>query len=148
MPRVLVICIGNTLRSDDGFAWHVADELDSQPEEGRRVLKVHQLTPELADAMNEVALVIFVDAAMRGDPGEMNCTSVTTSHADLHFSHDLTPAVLLGMAKTLYAKEPRAFLISAAGKSFGHGETLSPEIATAIPLVLTRIRKLANAEGQ
>src|SRR6185437_7312282 len=104
MPRVLVICIGNTLRSDDGFAWHVADELNAQPGEGLLVFKVHQLTPELAEAMSEVALVIFVDAAMGGDPGEMSCTAVTSSDADLHFSHDVTPAVLLGMAKALYAK--------------------------------------------
>lgn len=148
MPRVLVVCIGNTLRSDDGFAWHVADELSRQPAENLRVFKVHQLTPELAEAMSEVALVIFVDAAMRGDPGELSCTAVTTSDADLHFSHDVTPAVLLGMANALYAKEPRAFLISAAGKIFDHGESLSPEIAAAIPTALTKIRQLANAESR
>lgn len=148
MPRVLVICIGNTLRSDDGFAWHVGDELNSQADEDLRVLKVHQVTPELAEEMSEVALVIFVDAAMRGDLGELSCAAVTSSDADLHFSHDITPAVLLGMAKVLYAREPRAFLISAAGKSFDHGETLSPEIAAAIPYALAKIRELANAEDQ
>jgi len=148
MPRVLVICIGNTLRSDDGYAWHVADELNTQPEEDRRVLKVHQLTPELAEAMSEVSLVIFVDAAMRGDPGELACDPVTTTGANLHFSHDVTPAVLLGMAKTLYAKEPRTFLICAGGKVFEHGESLSPEITAAIPRTLAKISELANTEGR
>jgi len=125
----------------------VADELNAQPGEGLLVFKVHQLTPELAEAMSEVALVIFVDAAMGGDPGEMSCTAVTSSDADLHFSHDVTPAVLLGMAKALYAKEPRTFLISAAGKFFDHGETLSPEIAAAIPPMLAKIRELAKPES-
>ena len=148
MPRVMVICIGNTLRSDDGFAWHVADELNSQPGEGLRVLKVHQLTPELAEAMSEVALVIFVDAGVGGDPGKLTCDPITTAGAALHFSHDVTPAVLLHITKTLYAKEPPTFLICAAGKIFDHGETLSPEIAAAIPTALTKIRQLANAESR
>ena len=147
MPRVLVICIGNTLRSDDGFAWRVADELNSQPAEDLRVLRVHQLTPELAEAMSESALVIFVDAGVRGDPGKLTCDPVTTAGADLHFSHDVTPAVLLHMAKTLYAKEPRTFLICAGGKVFEHGESLSSEIAAAIPPTVTKVRELADREG-
>lgn len=147
MPRVLVICIGNTLRCDDGFAWRIADELNSQPAEYLRVLKVHQLTPELAEEMSESALVIFVDAGVRGDPGMLTCDPVTTAGADLHFSHDVTPAVLLHISKTLYAKEPRSFLICASGRIFEHGESLSPEITATIPLVLAKIRELANTEG-
>jgi hydrogenase maturation protease len=143
MPRVLVICIGNTLRCDDGFAWYVADEL-SQATENLRVIKVLQLTPELAEAISEVGLVIFVDAAAHGEPGTLTCESITSSESDLRYSHDFTPATLVHMAKTLYGRQPKAFLICTAGRVFEHGESLSPEIASAVPAAVARVREIAG----
>jgi hydrogenase maturation protease len=145
MARVLVIGIGNTLRGDDGFAWHVADELVPQENENLRVLKVHQLTPELAEAVSEVDLAIFVDAGAHGAPGTLTCEPVSVSEADLRFSHDVTPATLIQMAKTLYGKQPQAFLICVAGKVFEHGETLSPEMAGAVPNAFAKVRELIGA---
>jgi Ni,Fe-hydrogenase maturation factor len=46
------------------------------------------------------------------------------------------------MAKTLYGKHPKAFLICAAGKVFEHGESLSPEIESAVPAAVARVREL------
>ncbi len=143
MPRVLVICIGNTLRCDDGFAWHVADELLRLHDQQCHVLKVLQLTPELAETISNVELVIFVDAAAHGEPGTLTCDPVTSSESDLRYSHDFTPATLVRMANTLYGHQPRAFLICAAGKVFEHGETLSPEIASATPAAVASVRKIA-----
>ena len=145
MPRTLVICIGNTLRGDDGFAWHVADELIHPPDETLRVLKVLQLTPELAEAISDVELVIFVDAAAHGEPGTLTCDSVASSESDLRYSHDFTPATLIQMAKTLYGQQPKAFLICAAGKVFEHGENLSPEIANAVAGVVAKVRETSGA---
>lgn len=144
MPRVLVICIGNTLRSDDGFAWHVADELNRQGGTNLRVLKVRQLTPELAEAASEVDLAIFLDAAAHGQPGTLTCDPVTTSEADLRFSHDITPSTVLEMAKTLYGHEPKACLICAAGRVFEHSENLSPEILSAVPAAVAKVGELAG----
>ncbi len=143
---MLVICIGNTLRGDDGFAWHVAEELKRREPANLRVLKVHQLTPELAEAVSEVGLAVFVDASAHGEPGVLTCDPVTTSEADLRFSHDVTPATVLQMAKTLYGHEPKAFLICAAGKLFEHSENLSPEVSNAVPAAAGKVRKLASIE--
>ena len=132
MPRVLVICIGNPLRCDDGFAWQVADELIQQRDENLHVLKVLQLTPELAETIGEAEQVIFIDAAAHGEPGTLTCEPVTSSASDLRYSHDFSPATLIQMAKTLYGRHPKAFLICAAGKVFEHGESLSPEVLRAI----------------
>ncbi len=142
MPRVLVIAIGNTLRWDDGFAWHVADQFSQAAHQDLAVTKVHQLTPELAEAVSEVDLVIFVDAGAHGTPGDLTCEEVTISEADLRFSHDVTPATVLQMCKTLYGKTPSAYLICATGKVFEHGESLSPEVAGAIPKALKTISQL------
>ncbi len=145
MPRTLVICIGNTLRSDDGFAWHVADELTKRSDENLRVLKVLQLTPELAESISKVEVVIFVDAAAHGEPGTLTCDPVTSSESDLRYSHDFTPATLIQMAKTLYGHQPKAFLICAAGKVFEHGESLSTEVGSAIPVGVAKVREIAGA---
>ena len=144
MPRVLVIGIGNTLRSDDGFAWHVADKLSRETNQDLAVIKVHQLTPELAEAVSEVDLAIFVDAAAHGTPGDLTCEGVAISEADLRFSHDVTPATILQMSKALYGKAPTAWLICATGKTFEHGESLSPEVAAAIPKTLNKIQELTQ----
>ena len=142
MARVLVIGIGNPLRSDDGLGWSVADQLSARSENNLQVLKVHQLTPELAEAVSEVDLAIFVDAGAHGAPGTLTCDTVSTSDADLRFSHDVTPATLIQIAKTLYGKQPQAFLICVAGKNFEHGESLSPEMTVAVPEVLAKVREL------
>ena len=144
MPQTLVICIGNTLRCDDGFAWHVADELLRQYGEALQVLKVLQLTPELTEAISEAALIIFVDAAAHGEPGTLTCDPVTSSESDLRYSHDFTPATLIQMANTLYGRQPKGLLICAAGKVFEHGESLSPELASAVPAAVARVRGIAG----
>lgn len=141
MPRVLVICIGNTLRSDDGFAWHVGDELVRQHHDNLHIFKVLQLTPELAETISEAERIVFIDAA-HGEPGTLTCDPVTSSESDLRYSHDFTPATLIQMAKTLYGRQTQAFLICAAGKNFEHGESLSPEISGAIPAAVSKIREL------
>jgi hydrogenase maturation protease len=140
MPRVLVIAVGNPLRCDDGLAWHAADELSrnaSPPE----ILRVHQLTPELAEAVSRADTVIFVDAASKGAPGKVTCANVAPA-ATAHFSHHFTPAAVLALAETLYGAHQTAFSVTMAGECFDHGDTLSPCVVEGMPLLLAKIRAL------
>jgi hydrogenase maturation protease len=149
MPHVQVLAVGNPLRSDDGLAWRAADELlrSTSPAE-IKIVKVHQLAPELAEDVSRAALVIFVDAAATGEPGTLNCERVVALAADSASSHSFTPAVLLQLSATLYGAAPVAFLISLAGKSFEHGESLSPEVTQAIPQLLAKIHELILEAGK
>ena len=62
--RVLIIAYGNPLRCDDGVAWRAAEALEGKfPSEQVEILRLHQLAPELADAVRQRELVLFVDAA-------------------------------------------------------------------------------------
>jgi hydrogenase maturation protease len=142
MARILVIGIGNPLRSDDGLGWRVAEQLSARTNENLRVLKVHQLTPELAEAISEADIAIFVDAGAHGIPGTLTCENVRVSEADLRFSHDVTPATLIQIAKTLYGKNPTAYLLCLVGTTFEHGESLSPEIVAVIPQAIAKIQEL------
>jgi hydrogenase maturation protease len=147
MARVLVIGIGNPLRSDDGLGWSVAEQLGARSEKNLQVLKVHQLTPELSEAISVLDLAIFVDAGVHGEPGTLTCDPVSTSDADLRFSHDVTPATLIQMAKTLYGKAPLAYLVCVTGKTFEHGESLSAEMTAAVPVVVAKVRELIGTHG-
>ena len=144
MPRVLVLAVGNPLRSDDGLAWRAADELRSGSSHSEiEILKVHQLTPELAEDVSRAALAIFVDAAAAViEPGTLTCEQVVASDEECAASHSFTPAALLQLAATLYNASPAAFLVSMAGKSFEHGNSLSPEVEQALPQVAAKVREL------
>jgi hydrogenase maturation protease len=143
MPHVLVLAVGNPLRSDDGLAWRAAGELRrSTPPAEIKIVKVHQLTPELAEDVSRAALVIFVDAAATGEPGTLNCERVVASVEESASSHSFTPAALLQLSAALYGTSPVAFLVSVTGKSFEHGDSLSPEIEQALPHLVAKIQEL------
>ena len=143
MSRILIIAIGNPLRSDDGLAWRVADELGRDSRlVGTEILTIHQLTPETAEPASQADLVIFVDAAATGEPGALHCEEITAADESASLSHSLTPQSVIMLGKTLYGKRPKAFLVSVSGNTFEHGESLSPEVQRSIPLVLAKIREL------
>lgn len=140
MPRVLVIAIGNPLRSDDGLAWRAADELSNLlPSTDVEILKVHQLTPELAEDTSRADRAIFIDAAASGNPGTLTCEEVVASEGESGSSHHLTPSALLRMSAVLYDACPKTFLVSLAGKSFEHGDSLSPEVERSLPTLVLKI---------
>ena len=62
-------------------------------------------------------LAILVDAGAQGlHLGLLPAHPASVSDADLRFSHDVTPATLIQMAKTLYGKAPLAYLVCVTEK--------------------------------
>ncbi len=140
---VVIIAYGNPVRSDDGLAWHAAKHLDRLP--ATEVHCVQQLMPELAEIISHAQLVIFVDAAEAGPPGEVSCIKVSENPQNIGgSSHYLSPAELVALAQFLYGSTPEAFSITVAGENFDHGEALSPTIAAAIPHVVKTIAGLVK----
>ena len=141
--RVLVIAYGNPLRSDDGIAWQAVEEI-------RRKLPfltivcVHQLTPELSKDASGADTIIFIDAMSSGEPGKVQCQTVSADCTRVDLSHNLAPAQVLAFCKQLYEVEPRAFLISIGGKCFDHGERLSVAAENALPRVTAMVNELLN----
>ena len=98
---MLIVAYGNPLRSDDGLAWRVADALEGKFSSLQvEILRLHQLTPELAESVSHVDAVIFVDAASAEAggrlPGEIRIEEIHAEEAgsfvQSRFSHHLTPA--------------------------------------------------------
>jgi hydrogenase maturation protease len=148
MARILIIGWGNPLRGDDGLGWRAAERLSELLRGHEAVVRVsHQLMPEFAEEMSRSDLVIFIDAACDNrSSGEIGFERVEPRRSPAAaFSHQMDPPALLGMAETLYGRCPEAFFFTVAGRSFGYGEELSPEVQSALPALLERIQKVCGA---
>ena len=141
MSQVLIIGYGNPLRGDDGVGWHAAQRLArSLADRDVAIQTTHQLTPEMAEAVSRAARVIFLDAACDQRPGEIALRTVQPDPAPSEmFSHQLTPELLLALAKRLYGSCPEAVLLTVGAASFECGETLSPAVASALPALLEQV---------
>ena len=104
------------------------------------ILRLHQLAPELAETVTRAKTVIFVDAAApngaNGQPGELCSSPVETIEGPPRFSHQLSPAAVLALARQLYGIDPRAFTVTLTGQNFDHGDTLSPVVGAALPVLV------------
>jgi hydrogenase maturation protease len=134
MPHTLIIGYGNPLRGDDGFGWHAALRLrEIIQDAGIEILAVHQLTPELMDAISRARRVIFIDAAVGEDAGKLTVTALeTTGGPAAVFTHFATPAALLEGARSLYGAKPEGLLITVVGLDFELGEKLSEPVQLAL----------------
>jgi hydrogenase maturation protease len=152
MPRVLIVAYGNPLRSDDGIAWRAADVIEGKfPESEVEILRLHQLAPEVANAVQNRELVLFVDAACidsanDSGAGEINVRQAsgneTGERLPGEFTHAYSPAKVLELGRELYGATPKACVITVAGENFEHGEWLSIPVAKALPDLTARIEQM------
>jgi hydrogenase maturation protease len=152
MPRVLIVAYGNPLRSDDGVAWRAADALEAKiPKPEVEILRLHQLGPELSEIASHSESLIFIDAASfpSGIPGEMRVAEIRSESADrtdaASFSHVLTPQTVITLTDALYGIKPRALVVTVTGANFDHGESLSPPVEAALPVLIDRIEGIVQS---
>ena len=159
--EILLIGYGNPLRGDDGVGWRVIEEIanrqssianrqrdnpQSTPHSALRtpqLIAVHQLLPELAEPISETDLVIFVDASVEGEPGAIAVRAIEPEPPQIGaFTHHFDPAGLVGYARDLYGRFPRAYLVTVTAVSLGYGEGLSDTLEAALPDLLQQIGQL------
>jgi hydrogenase maturation protease len=147
MGKTLIVAYGNPLRSDDGLAWKAAEELSGLKFPGEvEIVTLHQPTPELALAVSEASLVLFLDAAQAGIPGEMALQKLQPKTESSGFTHDFSPSTILSLAQALYGQSPEAYLLSMCGECFDHGETLSASVNQSLPAFIRRVRDLVSPQ--
>jgi hydrogenase maturation protease len=147
MARVLIIGYGNPLRGDDGFGWEAAEQLRervSGPD--LEILSLHQLTPELMEPIGRAERVIFIDAAVEGEPGEIRERRVEPAAAStVAMTHYATPEGLLAGARRLYGRAAEGWMITVAGADFSMGAALTVAVKNAASGVAERALDLASA---
>jgi hydrogenase maturation protease len=145
MAQVLIVAYGNPLRGDDGIGWIVADKLRQKLASPQvEILQLQQLLPEVGESISRAETVIFVDASCTGEPGDVRCEQVTAPAEKVQFSHQLSPAEVLGLAGEIYGARPRAFCVTITGECFDHGEGLSDRIAACMPQVVAAVEQLTK----
>ncbi|ABK18395.1 hypothetical protein [Syntrophobacter fumaroxidans] len=148
---ILIIAYGNSLRRDDGAGLVLAEVLERVWKDRRlevHLESVHQLTPELAETIagEQVSAVVFVDTRVV-DPGVDNLKVQTRplpppENPSASMGHHVSPEVLMAYARYLYHKTPPAWLVTAPGVDFDHGEGLSQVALHALSGVPDFLRSL------
>ena len=123
--NTLIIGYGNTLRNDDGVGYRLAERIATLSLLGLEVLASHQLTPDLAEAIAKVNLVIFADASADTSLKQVTVKNLGVEMVEFSSSHSCHPSYLLQLAKTLYGYSPKAYWLMLPCADFGLGETLS-----------------------
>ena len=131
---MLIIGYGNPLRGDDGVGPAAACRLRAL---GFDALCVHQLTPELAEAVAAAPEVIFLDADTTLTPGEISLKPVAA--AENAIGHSAAPSGLLHLARAVYGSAPRAWILGMGGESFALREGLSPGAERAVARAVEKI---------
>lgn len=133
--RTLVIGFGNLDRQDDGVAYHVINALRqrlgqatlSEEETGLDNLGydadadsifVTQLAPELLDTAAQYEQLIFVDAHVRTDVGDLHCAPIQARYGSATFTHHMMPEMFLALLHTLYQQKLTGYVMSIRGHEF------------------------------
>jgi len=149
MTRHLVIACGNPLRGDDGVGWRIAEALKNHKINGDWIVEsVHQLTPELAEAISQAETVIFVDASESAQEGVVEVVPVPqTDESSAALSHTSTPGGLVRLARDLYGKAPaRAYVVTVGACRFEYSEELSRTAAAAVHKAVAAIQEIVAAK--
>jgi hydrogenase maturation protease len=142
--KALIIGYGNPLRGDDGVGQVAAQALaDGAAINCTDVIVCHQLTPELAECIAAVDLVVFVDAAVDIRPGGVVVREVQgASTQSPGLVHTADPAALLKLASKLYGRSPQAFLVTVGVSTLALSDGLSEAAAAALPEAVAAVRRL------
>ena len=143
MKSVLVLACGNTLRGDDGVAWHIGSALKDGPARaGAEVILARQLLPEHAEALSSADLAIFIDCSVAVHPGVVSIFLVNPAQSlPRIFTHHLDPASLLKLCQNLYGRIPsHSVAITVGGESFALKDGLSKSVTAAIPIAIEAVR--------
>lgn len=155
MPRILIIAYGNPLRSDDSIAWRAADALQGKLSKHQvEIIRLHQLGPELAETASHAEYLIFIDAVSDPSsfPGEIRVDEVRSEPVDpkeaSRFSHALSPQTVMALAESLYGARTKVFIVAVTGANFDHGESLSPPVEAALPVLIDHIQGIVQSFWQ
>ncbi len=136
--KIVIMGIGNWLRSDDGVGVHAAQALTQNPPPGTQVVDAGTDVLSALAFLEDAERVLLIDAVQGGkEPGTVRCLterdlaqpgSVNTAH---------TVSVLAG--RHLLPPEatwPEFLILGVEPATLTYGMELSPAVAAALPQVI------------
>lgn len=151
-PPVLVLCLGNPIRSDDAVALHVADRLLAEGLEGAVVRRSAASGLYLLDDMEGFDRVVVVDAIRSGarPPGSVASLPLEDLRAPEGPSpHAIGLPSALGRARAAGAPVPSCVHVVAIEvvDMENVGERLTPAVAAAVPAAVEAVRGAVRSLG-
>jgi len=127
IKNILVIGVGNPLRSDDGVGPYIADCIEAKGLKGVKVWITQQLNVEDLEGMLGFEHVILVDASLDGPlldfrPVELKEGKILAS------SHHLSAETFVNLASSIYQKKLHMHLCTIKGLCFEVSNKISPEV--------------------
>jgi hydrogenase maturation protease len=141
--ELLVIGYGNTLRRDDGVGPKVAEAVAALALPGVRTLACPLLTPELAEAVSQARLVIFVDAAV-DTAREVQLRKLAPADSSQIMAHAASPTTMLALARDVFGHSPEAWWLTIPVEDLRIGEEFSPLTQRGFETAMQEIRKCAS----
>ena len=143
--ELLVIGYGNELRGDDGVGLRVAATVGGWNLDGVQAIVCPLLTPELADAISQARIAVFVDAAV-DVPDKVQLRKLEPHESSQIMAHAADPRTMLALARDVFGHAPQAWWLTIPAPKLDFGRQLSPEaqrgFAEAVQKLLTLCQSL------
>lgn len=147
LADLLVIGYGNTLRRDDGVGPRVAEAIEAMRLPRVWTLSLPQLSPEHGECLARVKQAIFVDASIDASidaPGEVHMRPLEPAASTRVTAHSVSAPTLLAIARDLFGRAPRSWILTISATDLTFGEELSPAVAAAAEAAIAKIVTFAG----
>jgi len=125
LDKIVVIGIGNNTRQDDGLGWAFLDKLEKDGFNEENLLYKYQLMVEDAELISAYKTVIFVDACKTDLKDGFAIERIYSSKQVSFSTHAIPPNQILNLCKTIYNKNPIAYIIKIEGYQWDFEISLS-----------------------
>ena len=122
--KILIIGIGNTLRSDDGVGAYVCTSIDKMNLPGVTIDIVQQLQVEMIEEMTHYDHIILVDASTANDTIQFEPLQETL-HQTVSSSHHINASLVQTLSQKLYNKTLSIYLCAIPASNFETGDSLT-----------------------
>jgi len=143
MKNMLIVGIGNPIRSDDGIGNYICEKITTMNMAGVETLCIQQLQVEFIEAFSSYDVVMIVDASVNGADAEIR--PIQQGSSSIPSSHHMHPQELSSIAELTMNISPKFVLCTVKGTNFDFGEDFSETAIrnanTAISLILQWINE-------
>ena len=119
LDNTLIIGIGNNARQDNGLGWYFLDKLEEEGFNPKDLLYKYQLMAEDAEIIAAYKTVIFVDATKEHSKEGFKMEKIKPAEHILFSTHEVPPNQILNLSRTIYHKNPKAFVLKIDGYKWG-----------------------------
>lgn len=145
--NILIIGVGNSLRSDDALGYRFIEKLSNQYSSfmnlnlNIKLIYVYQITIDLIAVISEYEIIYIVDATMNEKIDDF-CFNLVKPSSQVYFTtHLITPSQLLAGTEKLFMKTPILYNIQIRGYEWNLSEKLSIKAEQNLNVALNFFQK-------